>query len=372
MKIGLLSYHNSINYGAVLQMFALKTALEELGADVSVIDYRAISSEYGSFSLKKRINDIGIVKALAKYFYYNFFAKSKVKLKKHRFEQFINKNFNLTQHFTSVNEFEAHNNFDIVICGSDQIWNPEITKVFDRMMFCDFQAKKTKKYSYAASVGDVKIIGDIENRKEFFNLIGNFDAIAVREKELAEFISSSSTINPLVTLDPTLLLDEKEYYKLEDTRIQQDKYILIYQLARYKKSREVAKQLAKEKNLKIVEIVNNPYTIKKNKLMLFNAAPSEFINLVKNAEYVITNSFHGTIFSIIFKKNFYTIASRTRNSRITNLLSTFELNDRLLAEDSKDFTRDIINYDKVDSLIKKEREISLSYLKDIVEREKNE
>jgi hypothetical protein len=371
MKIGLLSYHNSVNYGAVLQIYALKKTLEKLGADVSVIDYKAINSEY-EFSLDNVIRHIGLSRALVKYLYYHTFAKKLINAKKRKFTEFINVNFNLTRSFNSTDEFGSGNNYDIVICGSDQIWNPEITNGFDRMMFCDFYSTKTQKFSYAASVGDVKIIDTEEKRKEFFKLLKNFNSIAVREKELADFISQNSKINTLVTLDPTLLLNASEYTPIKDAPKSIDRYILVYQLARYPRSMEVAHLLAKEKNLKIIEIINNPYVLLRDKSMLFSASPLEFLNLVQNAEYVITNSFHGTIFSIIFKKDFYTVASRTRNSRITNLLTTLNLTNRLLYEDSEILPRNSIDYDKVGVLLEKEREISLNYLKDIVNKRKNE
>ena len=304
MKIGILSYHNSVNYGAVLQILALKATLEKMGAEVSVVDYSAIASEYGQFSLRKAIENNGAIRALAKFAYFNLIAKKHIIMKKEKFEEFTREYFNLSPQYKSVDEFEKNNDFDVIICGSDQIWNPEITNGFNPMLFCDFNSDRIKKYSYAASVGDVKIISSEDKKNEFLNLIKNFHQIAVREKELAEFISENTSFNPLVTLDPTLLLDAGEYDKVEGNKKAKKDYVLIYQLARYPKTMEVAKQLAKENNLKIIEIINNPYIKNKNNLMEFSASPGEFVNLMKNAKYVITNSFHGTVFSIIFKKNF--------------------------------------------------------------------
>lgn len=368
MRIGILSYHNSINYGATLQIYALKKTLEKLGADVSVIDYRVISSEYSNFSLKNTIKSVGYPRAFVKFVYYHIVAKKNVKVKNEKFEEFKNENFKLTKHFNSIEEFVNENNFDIVICGSDQIWNPEITNGFDRMMFCDFYSNKIGKYSYAASVGDVNLISNEEKKIEFLKLIKNFNSIAVREEDLANFISQNSALNPLVTLDPTLLLDAEEYKSVENTYKSKEKYILVYQLARYPRLMQVAQLLAKEENLKIVEIINNPYVLPFNKNMLFSASPSEFLNLINNAEYVITNSFHGTAFSIIYKKNFYTVASRTRNSRIINILNTLGLSNRLLYENQEAFSKNPIDYNKVAILLARERQKSLNYLNNIVNR----
>lgn len=371
MKIGILSFHDSRNYGAILQIYALKKTLEKFDVEVSIIDYSVIENEF-CFSLDKEIKNKGLILGVAKYGFYKLFVKKAMNSKRQKFLDFTKKYLNLSMRYNSINEFEQKNDFDIIICGSDQIWNPEITKGFDRMMFCDLQNKRIKKYSYAASVGDVKIIDTVKYKKDFFELIENFDKVSVREKELGEFINKNSNIKPIVTLDPTLLLNAEEYDLIEDIRTHNQKYILIYQLARYDKSIEIAKTLSKEKDLKIIEIVNNPYLIKRNKYMEFDTSVPEFLDLFKNAEYVITNSFHGTVFSIIFRKNFYTIASRTRNSRIINLLNVLNLNDRLLLEDNNDFTRESINYDEVNQLIEKERKISIEYLRDIIEREKNE
>jgi hypothetical protein len=366
MKIGIISYHNSVNYGAVLQIFALKTTLEKMGAEVSVIDYRAIASEYGEFSLRKSIENNSFIKALAKFLYYNLIAKKSIKDRKEKFDDFTIRYFNFSPHYKSLNEFEKLNKYDAIICGSDQIWNPEITNGFDPMLFCDFNSDRVRKYSYAASVGDVMIISTEDKKTVFLNLIKNFEQVSVREQDLADFISENTEINPLVTLDPTLLLNAKEYDKVEDTKNTKKDYVLIYQLSRYPKTLEVAKQLAKENNLQIIEIINNPYIRNKNKLMQFSASPAEFVNLMKNANYIITNSFHGTVFSIIFRKNFYTIVSRVRNSRIINILGTLGLSDRLLEESSRDFPRDEIDYSKVKPLLEKEREASLNYLKKII------
>lgn len=372
MKIGILSFHNSVNYGAVLQIFALKTRLEKMGAEVSVIDYRAIDSEYGTFSLRKSIKNNGFAKAIIKFLYYNLIAKKGVIDKKEKFDKFTSSYFNLSPYYKSVDEFEKSNEYDAIICGSDQIWNPEITKGFDPMLFCKFDCANIKKYSYAASVGDVKIISSVDKKTKFLNLINNFDQVSVRECELADFISKNTDMNPLVTLDPTLLLDAEEYTKIEDAKDTRKNYILIYQLARYPRTMEVAKELAKEKNLEIIEIINNPYIKNKNQLMQFNTSPEKFINLVKNADYIITNSFHGTVFSIIFRKNFYTIESRARNSRIVNTLGILGLSDRILKEDSKEFPRNKIDYSKVKPLLEKEREVSINYLKRIILGKNNE
>ena len=189
MRIVILSFHDSRNYGAVLQIYALKKTLEKLGANVSVIDYSAINSEFG-FSFFASVRNKGLPRALVKYLYYLIFVRKTMNLKEEKFNEFVSKYFDLSRNYNSIDEFVSENSFDTLICGSDQIWNPEITNGFDRMMFCDFCNTKTKKYSYAASVGDVKIVDTEEKRNEFFRLIKNFDGIAVREKELADVLKN--------------------------------------------------------------------------------------------------------------------------------------------------------------------------------------
>ncbi len=367
MKIGISSFHNSINYGAVLQIYALKKNLEKLGGEVSVIDYRALNSEYADFSLKKGRQSMGFPRAFLKFLFYHMFSKKLIVNKMDKFDDFVSLNFNLTRKYNSIEDFINENNLDIMICGSDQIWNPEITNGFNKMMFGDFNSSTIKKYSYAASVGDVKIINTKNRKTEFLELIKNFDAISVREKELAEFITDNFDENPLVVLDPTLLLDADEYLPIIDTTKLKEKYVLVYQLSRYPRVIEIARNLAKEYNLEIIEIINNPFEFPRNKSMLFDVSPSEFLNLIKNAEYVVTNSFHGTAFSIIFKKNFYTVASRLRNSRITNLLDTLGLSDRLIIESNDEFPSNKIDYEKVDIVLSRERETSINFLKIVSE-----
>lgn len=367
MKIGISSYHNSINYGAVLQIYALKKNLEKLGGEVSVIDYRAINSEYADFSFSKGRQTMGVPRASLKFLFYHMSSKKLIVNKMNKFADFVNSNLNLTRKYDYIEDFINESNLDLVICGSDQIWNPEITNGFNKMMFGDFNSSTIKKYSYAASVGDVKIIDTKDRKTVFLELIKNFDAISVREKELAEFIKDNVDEDPLVVLDPTLLLDADEYLPIIDTTKLKEKYVLVYQLSRYPRVIEIARNLSKLYNIKIVEIINNPYEFPRNKSMLFDVSPSEFLNLIKNAEYVVTNSFHGTAFSIIFKKNFYTVASRSRNSRITNLLLTLGLSDRLINENDDEFLSDKINYEEVDVLLSRERETSINYLKTVLE-----
>ena len=199
---------------------------------------------------------------------------------------------------------------DFWICGSDQIWNTEITRGFNKGFFLDFKTDG-KKISYAVSMGIPEL--SKENEEDFKRCINQLDNISVREEILIKYTEKFTNKNVTKTLDPTLLLDEKDY----DDMILENKYgeyILIYALGPDERLTQIARKIEKEKNVKIIELNDKR---KENYFceQVSDGGPKEFLTLIKNAKAIITNSFHGTIFSIIFKKEFYTITRLNRNSR---------------------------------------------------------
>lgn len=355
MKVGIFTFCNAPNYGAALQTYALKKTVEMFGYKCFTINYQGGGNKNFSYKdkekfIKKNANPLY-------WFLYSLFAKKKYREKCLRFEKFQNTYFNLIDYNDAINHF-----LDISVCGSDQIWNPNITNGFDPVYFADGSKFSI---SYAASAGDVKNIKACSEDK-FLDLISNFTALSVREKELFDYLQNKNFKNCSLVLDPTLLLDKEEYLKLiNKDKIPDEPYLCLYQLSRDKRTNDIAKKIANEKNLKIIEICGCDCVLPNNKIC--DAGPIDFLTLLFGASYVITNSFHGTVFSILFEKDFNVVYSTTGNSRINTLLDYFNLKNRTISLDNLDINFDKINFCNIYTEFYKLKNESLRFLHDSLE-----
>lgn len=363
MRVGILTFHNAVNYGGVLQAYALQQALIKLGLEVEIIDYYNESIQLSNQLNRKVKLSKNTKHRFLKTIYIkgNHILTSDIWKKKYNnFKSFRESKLNLTKKMKNSSEFDELN-YDALIFGSDQIWNPNITGDFDFIYFGKFKTNAVK-IAYAASCGSVNTIK--ENKKEFIELISNLDYISTREKELQELIVNNTTYEVIQTIDPTLLLSHQDYNNISINPESKNKYLLIYKLQDNKEIYKCAKKIAKEKNLQIYEIgIKSKF---KNNIKYFESVgPEEFLGLFKNAEFVITNSFHGTVFSIINKKNFYTIPHKTVGERMIDLLNRLDLDDRLIRCAEEIVFEDLmkINYEKVENNIDISKKSSIEYLK---------
>ena len=339
MKIGILTFHNVPNYGAALQAFALKKYLTKLGNTVSVIDFQCPGNDSTFLPENQKKNftaSANPIKRILKDALYSINIKKDYAVKWAKFENFAKEHFNI-----SPDEIKG---FDVVFCGSDQIWNPEITKGFKSKYFGIETDDKTISASYAASCGDITEFSD-EQISEFLALIKNLDFIGVREKSLCEALKENG-IDALCTIDPTFLLSSEDYIKqLNLTKTEKPKYLLQYALQNTKELDEAAAEIAKNKGLKIIKICGYAPLKSKGK-GIFDAGVQEFLQYLYNAEYVVTNSFHGVALSLIFKKDFTSSLPKMRKGRITDLLESLSLQDRIF-KDKNNIVTDKVNYDIV-------------------------
>ena len=254
---------------------------------------------------------------------------------------------------------EDMNKYSCVIVGSDQVWNLNITHGDFTYFLKD--VKNVRKCSYASSFGTIK--SDVKYYDEIRNCLNDFEIINIRESSGKNFINNllpEKHVN--LVLDPTFLLTREEWREIAVRPSYKGKYVLIYQLAYSKSLIKYAQRLAREKNCKLVTINGNPRQPIKGKNIL-NAGPEQWLGLIEDAECVITNSFHGTVFSIIFQKEFYTELLTTqeeRNDRVITLLTELELKNRILC---KGLSADTLN-EKIDYLLvnqKLEKLVNFSY-----------
>ena len=233
MRIGILTFHNAHNYGAVLQAYALKTLIKNMGYDVKIINYRneALKKVY-SPKLNINITKRDLIfptrwKSLIKQKMQNKFAQDEWSRQYLAFSKFIN-NVLLDGDTLEVTKADLEREtFDYLICGSDQIWNTWITNGLDPVYFLDFKTN-AKKISYAASMPCELVNRDEREIKYLKDNISKFDYVSVREEELAKKLSEICKQSIEVTLDPSLLLDSKDYKKIELKTAFNKKYIFIF------------------------------------------------------------------------------------------------------------------------------------------------
>lgn len=248
--------------------------------------------------------------------------------------------------------------------GSDQIWNPKITKGFDPIYFgnFDFQKGERKYISYAASM-EAKTLNE-ESINFYLKELNNFDSLSVRETRLAELLQPLTTKKIKIVLDPTLLADINIWNRITSQPSIKGKYVLVYQVRYNKDTLRVAYNIANQINALVIEITANT-TIRFNRNKLQTSSPEEFLGLIKNAACVVTTSFHGTAFSIIFNRPFYCLhLGDGADTRSQSLLKFIGLSDRMIKKNEiPKFTE--IDYEKeINKNLFHLREESFRYLKD--------
>lgn len=341
MDFNIVTFHTAYNQGAVLQTFALQEFIKEQGYSVGVYDYRPPYVKPFSGTKGK------VFKVLRKMYEKDFSEKEE------RFQEFCNSNLNLNLNMNSK----------IFLSGSDQVWNP--TGAMNPIYFLQFVGDSSVRASYAASMGSSSIP---EAKKELFkHYIERFDCISVREEDVKDCVSNFYSGNINVNVDPTLLMTESFWrqYMREVPNIPQ-KYILAYILHLPKNVNKLLKWLQKETGEKVFLIDGQGIMthMVHNDVALHNVGPREFLWLIAHAQRVVTSSFHGTAFSLIFHKDFYSIVNPSAPSRINNILNLVGLQP--IKETDTVFERNnMIDWEKIDRILKYEKERSISYIRSV-------
>lgn len=365
-KIAILSFINTKNYGGLLQAFALQFFLKSNGYDAFHVDYKAPSVTTGG-ALKRVIRN-----AYRRISFLFFDKKRQINEAKFR------KKIALT-HFCGTKHDLSGIECDYFIVGSDQVWNPFLNN-FDDSYLLSFETAGIK-LAFSASIG---LSQKCPNSwiKKFKDNLPKFALVSVREKTAKDFLSKICDVNIKESLDPTFLLTKNEW--LEATRDCDSSIIPVKQFALcyvmpgdsklVRRMIKFARQIAKKECLQLYVIgLRDSERLKHNKHFIFGAGPSEFVNLIDKSSYVITNSFHGTVFSTIFNKRFFSFVSENGSSsalseRIMDLLHEFDLEDRLITEASdyrnklSNATTTIIPFDKMEQKIKETEQTLLEGL----------
>lgn len=358
MKIGIITFHRAINYGAVLQSYALQKTLIQLGADAEIIDYRCEYLE-NNYQIGLRLKAArGIKSFIAVLIKWAIPAL----MKRIVFHRWIRKKLKMSCCYRQ-DIADSCEKYDAFIAGSDQIWNYNHTN-FDRTYFLDFVQEDSRKHSYAASFGFASID---ESILSFYKpLLLKFASASVRESSGAElFRKITGGKEAQIMVDPVFLLQPNDWGL---SKLGKKKgYVLIYELMPSNKIVEFALELAQKNDLKVVRIASTlQKTIHKRMKNVYGVSPQGFLDYIYNASYVVTNSFHGTAFSICFQKQFYvhrlTDEMASLNSRLDDLLTLCRLENRVV-NDLRNYDSEMIDYVPIHRLLQTEREKGIRYLK---------
>ena len=363
MKIKTITCHEVYNYGASLQAYALMKYMQDLGHDVEIIDYKPefLTRRYYLWAISPRWDQ----NLLMRLIYYSIKVPGKYFRflnEKKPFDRFTKKYLKLTDKTYHTNDELKSDcpDADIYLAGSDQIWNSISPNGKDPAFYLDFAKRGTVKASYAASFGTDYIAEGYEDQVKKW--ISNLDYVSVRESTGLKILDSLGIQGEQV-LDPVFLLSSLEWSKLVKGNMMKNKYILVYDFENNAEIEHFSRKIAAETGYPIISI-NNYVKQSYSKKHINNVSPLEYIGLIRNSEVFISNSFHGTAFSIIFNKDFY-IFNRIYqkvNSRMVDLLGLLGIENRIVSGENKFNIGNEIDYDKVNVLLDKKISLSKKYL----------
>lgn len=356
-KVKILTFHNAENYGATLQAYALKETLKELG----------VSPEFVNYENEKILSDYKLIRtnSLKSFFSSLWYLPRNIK-RKISFKSFSDKYLDTASrtYFSKEDIEKDIESGDIFVAGSDQIWNPDLTDGLSDIYTLNFDKEDVKKIIYGASLGNEELLK--KNASDFKAKLAGLDLISIREQSVIASLEQICGKKVEQVIDPTLLLDKLSWDKLisenNTVDLPHEKYILVYTLFESDEVTKMANYLSKVTGFKVVHF--RKYNAYENELMnLYSKGPADFVNAFKNAAYVITNSFHGTVFSLIFERKFYSVLPSTRAGRIKDLLNNLDLNDRIVQDINQINLEDQIDYISTKEKIGALKVKSIEYLK---------
>lgn len=373
-KIAKMTWLHNGNYGSMLQAVALHRFIADKGYDITEIDYDAsIKTKLINWWQNKNSPELFLrkfkeAKKKKAYAHPELFAK-----RREKFDRFKTENMKLSKLYRSPKELsELINDYDIYICGSDQIWSPAL---MNPVYYLSFVPKTKIKISYAPSFGVIKTSESKQNQIKGY--LKDFDYLSVREVEGQELVQKITGQTVPIQVDPTMLLSREEWKKYAGERIIDKKYIFCYLLTPNKKYIKAVQEIAEKKNLMVVIVptVKGPFDSGFTEIV--DAGPKEWLNYICNSEMVCTDSFHGCIFASIFQKEFilfkrfYDSDKKSENSRVFTLTKMLNVEDRLIDETNIDtiFSLKDMDFGIINEIMIREAHKSSDWLLAILEQE---
>lgn len=365
-KVGVLTFFRPINYGAVLQAYALTKIIEsEFGYEAELIDFRSPKVEYyrNWFRPKEYIKLISksaqFIKRIGSDVIYGKAYAKRIR----GFDRFIETSLKVSKGvFWSEEELkDKAQDYDAYVVGSDLVWNPEMTEGAGPVFFHSYITDNSKiRMSYAASIGLTTLPEQI--LKSYAHWINKLDYVSVREHSAKKLLQPICRHEIEVVLDPVLLTTENDWNRFFERKGPANRgYVLAFMLEYSPLLMRTVEKVADENGFQIVTLDIRNYYGGRNVRNEWDADPAEFISLVHNASCVVTNSFHGCTFSLIFHKELWCIPHTTRGVRMTELLLALGLEDRIVSEE-QGYTASKIDYEPVEEKLNSLRKHSFDYL----------
>ena len=374
MKVGLITYHSAYNFGSVLQAYATQAIISQLGHKVEIINYRMPSQKNFYSLFPKNIGKKQLIINLL-----TLSTVGKRKKRQEKYENLFDRLFVLTEEFNEPEEFGIlSNRFDVYISGSDQVWNNKSNeyigvdwKKYMGPYLLDFTSKR--KISYASSPESMSR----EELEEIKEELSSFKYISCREQYASNILEDVIGSNIETVLDPTLLLRKEEWLKLTkgwSNKYTNSKYIFYYVFKGMRglnSDLKIICEIAEKRGLTVITSVPLSFVVpRKNLINAVDADAIDFLGLINNAEYIITNSYHGTLFSVNFNKNFYSLQSeKIEYSRVEQMAKRLCFSDRVIYSLENANLDSIIDFSTINNQIRVQTAESISYLKRAIENE---
>lgn len=353
MKIGILTFHDTTNFGSLLQTYGLYKAIEKLGRECEVIDYQCQSIV--ERELPRPIKFTFNVRLLARQLLLHYFATKKYRA----LSKFSVKRLKLSRRYDRSDISKSDNNYDKYVVGSDIVWGLDITKG-DTAYFLDFVSDKSRKFAFSSSIGNP---WEEKDKTVIRPLVSEFSYIAVREEESAQWIEELTSQKPDVVCDPTMLISSDEWAEIKSDKYKEQKYVLVYFDNSQHSCLNMAKQYAKQHNLKVL-FINYGIPVK-GVCSVHPYSLEDFLSLIYYADRVFTASYHGMLFSVYFNKQFVYF-NRAHKSRMNTLAKRLNVQN-CNGEEVDVMKMPMVDYDTVNNLVEQYRNHSIEKLKYILD-----
>ena len=368
-KIDVITLHRTVNYGSVLQAYATQYILEKLGYTVEFIDY-----------YPERLHMLGMLKRIknkSKHFKKNIILRNIARIiilpsylkRFYVFKKFVRKNLHLTDK-TYKTEDDIEKDIpkaDVYCTGSDQVWNVGWNEKIDYPFFLKFVPEGKKRIAYSASFGKSSL--EDWEKLETKKLLQKYSDIAMREKSGVKILEDLNIGNGVHVLDPTLLLNKQDWKKIISDKYKNKKYIFMYNINHNKKLDEYAVKLAKSKKLPLIYVSYNYHDCFKKGHLKCNTKVEHFLSLIANAEYVLTDSFHCTAYSINFNKQLLVAYPEKFSTRLASIVELTGMTNRVIDDyNDLEICNRKIDFDYANKILEEERKKSIDYLIKAIEK----
>lgn len=383
-KVGIVSCYFKHNYGSMLQAYATQKILEDFGIPNETINLQKLNQEISKGKRKyymSQLFNFSFIKAKMGMIKLKLYCKlangalgKNIKIRDKKFEEF-EKKFHLSKAYEKMADVCAEGNYTDVLVGSDQLWLP-VNIVADYYTL-NFVPENVNKISFATSFGVSQV--PEKYKKQYQTFLERIEHLSVREDAGVKLVKELTERDAKLVCDPTLLFDKEEWMVIQPKeRLIQDKYIFCYFLGKTVEYRKFAERLKEKTGYKIISLNHLDEYVKYSDKFAdeapFDIGPSEFLNLIRNAEFVCTDSFHGTVFSLINHKKFFVFrrykkhSKVSTNSRLSSLLKIVNLSDRMLEgkENVENLLEKEIDYEVVDQKLEGFRNESKEFLRGAV------